>query len=263
MAQFEDGLPYVAWGSRYLRLESPNLKATDVKVFQTLFNQFIEHSNPPEGPLGSPIVVDGIFGRKTEWAVREWQEYFGLSVDGVIGPVTGATLGQYAPAYGGPRFGSRPLSDGQSGGDVTVLQNRLNCYRYAVDIGQPADGQFGSMTADAVRHFQADMDCGPDAGVPVDGVVRFETFDALWAYTYVGGRGLFRGRNGIDTLWLQHFLRCYSSYRGPLDGYFGEGTERAVRDFQASVHITVDGVVGQATMFNMGKTFNQPAPNWP
>lgn len=35
--QFEGRLPYHAWGSRYLKLESPNQVGTDVKVFQTLF----------------------------------------------------------------------------------------------------------------------------------------------------------------------------------------------------------------------------------
>lgn len=45
---------------------------------------------------------------------------------------------------------------------------------------------------------------GIDPGVPEDSEVYFETFDALRANTYVGGRGLFQGRNGIDTVCLRY-----------------------------------------------------------
>ncbi|NMP21951.1 peptidoglycan-binding domain-containing protein [Sulfobacillus harzensis] len=265
MAEFEDGLHYHSWGSRILYLQSPHIRGTDVKVFQTLFNLFLDHSAPPEGPMGSPIVVDGIFGPQTSHAVHEWQEYFGLPNDGVIGPITAATLGQYNSAYGGPRFGSRPIDHlGEFGGDVVVLQNRLNCYHYWAKVGEPADGYFGHKTRDAVKHFQHDMNAlGIDRGVPVDGRVHGETFDALWAYTYLGGRGLFEGRNGIDTLWLQHFLKSRGFYSGALHGYFGSEVRHAVRHFQQSVGITPDGVVGPVTMFHIGKVFNKPASFWP
>jgi peptidoglycan hydrolase-like protein with peptidoglycan-binding domain/ubiquinone/menaquinone biosynthesis C-methylase UbiE len=262
VAAFEDALPYHAWGSRYLELASPEMRGTDVKVFQTLFNDFLQHSAPPQGPLGTPIAVDGIFGPQTAGAVRNWQSYFGLTVDGVIGPETGDTLGQFDGAYGGPRFGSRALVPGVAGGDVWVLQNRLNCYEYGQRMG-PADGSFGAGTADAVLHFQQTMDQGLDPGVPQDGLVRFETFDALWAYTYVGGRGLFEGRNGIDVLWVQRFLASLGLYSGARDGYFGPVTRRGVVSFQQAAGIAADGVVGPVTMKQIGRAFPVPAATWP
>lgn len=265
MAEFEDALPYHAWGSRYLQLESPQLRGTDVKVFQTLFNLFLQHSAPPQGPMGTPIVADGILGPKTSHAIHQWQQYFGLPDDGVIGPITGATLGQYNGAYGGPRFGSRAIDHfGQVGGDVKVLQNRLNCYRYWSYTGEPADGHFGHKTEEAVEKFQHDLrSSGIDSGLPVDGRVHYETFDALWAYTYVGGRGLYEGRNGIDTLWLQHFLKSQGLYSGTLGGYFGSALRASVRQFQAGVGITQDGVVGPVSMYHIGQKFNKPASLWP
>lgn len=41
---------------------------------------------------GAPAVVDGIFGDKTDDAVRAWQKYHGLTVDGVVGPKTWTSI---------------------------------------------------------------------------------------------------------------------------------------------------------------------------
>ncbi len=42
------------------------------------------------------LVVDGIFGVATEEAVKKFQKYYGLTVDGIVGPQTWATLqGRY------------------------------------------------------------------------------------------------------------------------------------------------------------------------
>ena len=80
--------------------------------------------------------------------MRNIQSYFGPSTDGIIGPNTYFVYGKGV----GPNttYGSRALSQGASGGDVTILQNRLNCFRYASLIGRPADGDFDAATSQAV-----------------------------------------------------------------------------------------------------------------
>lgn len=263
MAKFEDGLPYFPFGSRNLFLTSPFLRGTDVKVFQFLFNQTVKHTNPPLGPIGPTIAVDGIFGPQTNRAVINYQAYFSLTVDGIIGPETFFTLGQAIgrhTTYGGPAFGSRTLSVGASGGDVTVLQNRLNTFRYASLLGHPATGLFGGRTRRAVKAFQKDINSEFRAGLAVDGVVGPFTLNALWLYTYAGGRDLFLGRQGTDTAFVQTLLRKMGFYRGAIDGYFGSVTRQAVLDFQKEEKIKQDGVVGPVTFYHLGLNNRNPAP---
>lgn len=265
MAAFEDNLPYHAWGSRDLALHAPALNGTDVKVFQTLFNLFVQYSGPSEDPMGKPLLMDGTFGPVTEAAVEAWQRHFQLTVDGVVGPATGATLGQYRSAYGGPALASRPIDTiGESGGDVIVLQNRLNCYRYGSYTGSSATSTFDSGTRDAVRNLQRDLNqLGVDSGVPIDGLVRYETFDGLVTGTFLGGRSLYDGRHGLDTLWLQRFLDARGYYTGALDGIYGPKTTGSVKAFQSAVGLQPDGAIGPLAMYHIGKAFNQPVSYWP
>lgn len=265
MATFEGDLPYFPFGSRQLRLRQPNTRGTDVKVLQDLYDQLVRITNPPLGPVGPQIAVTGVFGPETDSAVRNIQSYFGLSVDGIAGPQTYLVLGQAVSpnvTYGGPAFGSRNLSAGSAGGDVTVLQNRLNCFRYSEVLGAPASGTYGSSTTGAVSDFQIDANRNGDAGVPIDGNVGFETFDALWIYTYAGGRNLALGTKGLDVAWVQLFLSTRTSslnrpyYTGRVDAYFGSATQSAVRLWQSDNGISQTGVVDPRTYFSIG--FNNP-----
>ena len=179
MALFEETFPpFHAFGSRTL---SGGERGTDVAVLQTVYNAMLKVMNPPQGPMGQAIPVTGAYDAATQRAVRNIQSFFGIPVDGVAGPDTYFLFGQgVGPhvTYGGPRYGSRTLSQGMTGGDVTVLQNRLNLFRYSAAIGAPADGVFGGKTATAVTQFQTDAGMNGDTGLPVSGVVDPATADA-------------------------------------------------------------------------------------
>lgn len=58
-------------------------KGEEVKTLQSKLNSF--------GNYG--LTVDGIFGAKTEVAVKDFQKKKGLDVDGIVGPKTWAALG--------------------------------------------------------------------------------------------------------------------------------------------------------------------------
>jgi peptidoglycan hydrolase-like protein with peptidoglycan-binding domain len=47
--------------------------------------------------FGQDLAADGVFGSKTDAAVRNVQTFFGLAVDGVVGPQTWTTLLEVAP----------------------------------------------------------------------------------------------------------------------------------------------------------------------
>lgn len=58
-------------------------KGDEVKVLQAELNKFM--------PYG--LVEDGIFGAKTEAAVKDFQFHKGLTIDGIVGPKTWEALG--------------------------------------------------------------------------------------------------------------------------------------------------------------------------
>jgi peptidoglycan hydrolase-like protein with peptidoglycan-binding domain len=273
MARFEDTFaPYVPFGSRTLRLSIPPLAGTDVAVLQAVYDLMLTVMS--SGPAGPPVPITGIYDAATAQAVRRIQAYFGLAVDGVAGPDTYFVFGQgVGPhvTYGGPVYGSRSLSEGMSGGDVRILQNRLAMFApYAQLLGGPPNGVFGPSTAAAVRAFKKDAISNGDTGLPDNAVVGSGAFDATWIYTFAGGRGLLAGsgRNGYDVAFLQVLLGRLGLYTGPVDGIYGPTTVAAVVAFQRSQGIVADGNVGPVTFYRLGLQNPNSAPGplgiaWP
>lgn len=78
------GEPFPGAAPRTLRLGS---RGTDVAAVQLQINEFA---------LGPQLIVDGVFGPRTDRAVRTFQEQHGLVADGIVGPATRAALGRVA-----------------------------------------------------------------------------------------------------------------------------------------------------------------------
>ncbi len=125
---------------------------------ETVDLQYLLHFRSPveADELGG---FDGIFGPKTEKAVRELQMKRSLQLDGVVGPQTWDSLVPKQP--GGPDTWPRQpgefLRQGDQGADVTRLQQGLN--RQGFSAG-PDDGVFGPMTRAAVIRLQSAGETG-------------------------------------------------------------------------------------------------------
>ncbi len=133
--------------------------------------------------------VDGIFGARTEAAVRKFQEVFDLDVDGIIGSATWYALVRLYIAVTrlgelraeGQRFyanswAHRPIEEGDRGIRVEHLQYMLSVLsQYIPEIPPVAvDGIFGPATRNAVLAAQRRFD------LPQTGQVDFQTWDEIY-----------------------------------------------------------------------------------
>ena len=101
--------------------------------------------------------VDGIFGSRTESAVKAFQRANGLAVDGIVGPKTRKELNE-------------KLKPKAQSGNIKELQTILN--QLGIDVGK-TDGIEGSKTRAGVRQFQKIF------GLTVDGIAGKNTWAVL------------------------------------------------------------------------------------
>lgn len=122
------------------------------------------------------------------------------------------------------------LRRGADGPFVRILQHLLRARRFDLMV----DGIFGPITGQAVRRFQGNQ------GITVDGIVGPVT----WTRLFITVR---RGSSGEAVKGLQVRMNLRQADPIAVDGDFGPITEQAVREFQASQGIEIDGVVGPIT----------------
>jgi peptidoglycan hydrolase-like protein with peptidoglycan-binding domain len=134
--------------------------------------------------------VDGIFGPQTERSVSAFQQIFGLSPDGIVGPATWYAIvrlytavtalselrsqGQqfYAINWSAPNA----LQTGDTGDKVRQLQYMLSVLSAYIPEIPPVtiDGIFGNITRAAVTAAQRRF------GLPETGVVNSATWDEIY-----------------------------------------------------------------------------------
>ncbi len=229
--------------------------------------------------IGYDVPSSGYFGSITEQIVASVQKEAGLSADGIVGE---DTWGWIINAYVDQMLGNdnwvppsrtdstKEPSDiqaadretvdfGSYGDDVLALQKILNKLGYDLE----EDGDFGNATYSAVISFQKAQK------LDSDGVVGPMTWQAL----YNAGSGesktpepaqevtqsansSSKKREGYPTVsygdegsYITELQEMLNTYGAGLetDGIFGQATEQAVRSFQSTHGLEVDGIVGPMT----------------
>jgi len=134
--------------------------------------------------------VDGIFGARTEAAVRKFQDVFDLTADGIIGRATWYALVRYYIAvtrmaelrshgqkyYNNSWATTDPINQGDRGIKVEHLQYMLSVLaEYIPEIPDiTVDGIFGPATRNAVIAAQRRF------GLPQTGIVNLQTWDEIY-----------------------------------------------------------------------------------
>ncbi len=219
------------------------------------------------------ITVDGKFGSGTQAAVEDFQSYFGLLADGIVGNTTwnklyeifALTVNDLLPENQRPgEYPGTALRQGSTGSSVKEMQFYLFIlsayYREITPIG--FDGLFGSQTTLAVTQFQELFD------LDVDGVVGRVTWTAIYTefdmlttndgqvfsfYTSAyPGYDLSEGATGDRVLEVQYRLQYIALYISEIvpptqSGVYDTATRLAVIEFQKVVGLSATGVVDEAT----------------
>jgi peptidoglycan hydrolase-like protein with peptidoglycan-binding domain len=129
---------------------------------------------------------------------------------------------------------------------VAALQVALKALDH---YGGSIDGIRGPKTVAATKRFQKRRH------LAADGVAGPKTRRALGkrGRPKLGSRVMKRGQRGWDVAGLQFMLRKRGFSPGSVDGGFGPATLTSVKRFQAARGLTVDGLVGRATLSALRK----------
>lgn len=152
-----------------------------------------------------------------------------------------------------------PLTIGSTGIGVNKMQAYLNMFqeRGLITTKVNQDGDFGAITANAVREFQA------YSRLPINGKIDDTTWSAIVnklrelriiTNIPVASRSFFlaKGSQGLEVFKMQEYLNEIAAKNSclrpvPMDGMFGEQTATTVSMFQYLYDLTIDATIGKAT----------------
>lgn len=115
--------------------------------------------------------VDGVFGAKTESAVKKFQQAREIKVDGIVGRITWINIDEADQSHPVLRIGSAGLP-------VRRLQSRMSAVGFNTG---GVDGRFGATTEVAVKKLQQNYHLN------IDGIVGLKTWQVVDALENEGG----------------------------------------------------------------------------
>ena len=191
---------------------------------------------------------DGIFGKNTEQAVKDFQRINGLVETGVMDLDTWVALfGETKEELTSTIHSELPnLFYGTANDSVTTLQNLLTELHL---WDKETDGVFGQYTEQAIKDFQK-MN-----GLAETGIVNLDTWAALLGETkedllsalHIELPDLFYGSSGDKVRELQNKLTELGLWEYQADGVFGQHTRDAIIAFQENNGLIANGIVNLET----------------
>ncbi|CFX82111.1 L,D-transpeptidase catalytic domain [Syntrophomonas zehnderi OL-4] len=265
------------YASRFIRLNPTPMKGPDVLLIQTIL-----------ADLGFQTgELDGIYGEKTLQAIKKFQQWRNLKIDGIVGPQTWQHLLQEDNVLQKQphKMAAKalPVINVHVDTRILTLVSNQNIKTYPVAVGKPSTptppgnwtivqktvdpgGPFGARWMRLSIPFGGYGIHGTNnpssIGKAVShGCIRMYNNDVIELYdlvpigTPVNITGVVRrirrlkmGSKGNDVSEVQELLRDLGYYNASIDGIFGKVTRRAVIRFQKDQGLKPDGIVGKITL---------------
>ena len=238
-------------------------------------------------PSINKVEVDGVFGEKTQEAVKKFQNIFELTPDGIVGKATWYKLGFVTANVlrlaeldsiglsftGESQQFQRELSLGSAGNDVRAMQYFLNTIAEFIQAVQPSpiNGTFDQATQNSLISFQRLKN------LPQTGVLTLPVFESLYnefvgiilsiPRSYGGfdaapypGFILRLGMTGREVEALNVYLLQIAQVFPEIpriipDDVFSTYTRDAVIAFQNLFGLTPDGLVGPETWNKIAEVY--------
>lgn len=147
----------------------------------------------------------------------------------------------YIYGYARPDYDEQPEPPTPSGDEtIKEIQEWVNTYGADIEV----DGEYGPETHWAITSvYQIELNAQYGAGLDVDGEFGILTYEATPIVK--------KGARGNITKAIQSMAYCRGYDCNGIDGIYGDGTEYAIRVFQANNDLDVDGIYGPETGYKL------------
>ena len=179
------------------------------------------------------------------------------------GSYTGYVYDEYVEVYD-----DGTLQKGDKNASVKAVQERLKELGYYKNT---CDGNFGSVTVNAVKAFQKKNGLTQDGKVTESTLKKLNSASAIAANgkavateekkeeTKVDDGTLKKGSKGSEVKKVQQRLKELGYYTYGIDSDYGYRTVAAVKAFQKKNGLTADGVCGESTLKKLNSSSAIPA----
>lgn len=181
------------------------------------------------------------YGSVTEKVVKEFQEYYGLPVTGIVDEKTMNKIDEVL---------NPPYQNGDRGVAIVELKEKLTALGFGNFPSNPSIF-YGNVTSRVVKEFQQFYD------LPVSGIADKATLDKieeLWESPYRNGK---RGQH-VKELKLKLTELGFGNFPSDPSVAYGNVTESVVKEFQSFYGLRADGIAGEETLQKIEEILANP-----